>query len=45
MNKKKITEARCINCKYYEKYKQYCNKHKMKATRFSSCTCFEKKEE
>ena len=39
--KPKIVNARCINCKYYIKRKQICNKHKMKTTRFSSCLQFE----
>lgn len=42
--KPKMTNARCINCKYYVKRKQICNKHKMKTTRFSSCLQFEKEE-
>ena len=39
--KPKIIEARCINCIFYVKRKQYCEKHKMKTTRFSSCLQFE----
>lgn len=41
----KLTDVKCGNCKYYVKYKQYCNKHKMNTKIFSMCLQFEKKED
>ena len=35
--KKKTIEARCINCIWYAKYKQFCKKHKIPTKRFNSC--------
>ena len=44
MKKNRILDAKCINCKYYVKYKQHCKKHKMKTTKESFCMQIERKD-
>jgi len=44
MKKTKLVDARCINCKFYVKYKQYCEKHKMPTKKTSMCLQIERKD-
>ena len=42
--KPKTVDARCINCIFYVKRKQYCEKHKMPTKRTSMCLQIERKD-
>lgn len=44
MRKKKVVDVRCINCKYYVKYKCYCKLKDIKTQRWKFCIDFTKEE-